>query len=76
MRHLFTNMPGSRRRRLALPLPGLLRSLLSALIVLALPPGAGLALIALASALAWRLPQLLTRLGCRRPRRAPCTGTA
>lgn len=74
MRYLFTNTLDSRWRQLALP--GLLRSLLSSLIVLALPPGAGVALIALASALAWRLPQLLTALACKRARQAPCTGTA
>lgn len=44
---------------------GLLRGLLSLLIVLSLPPGAGVALLGLASALAWRLavflPRVLTR---------------
>lgn len=47
---------------LACPTLGLLRSLLGSLIVLALPPGAGTALIGLATALAWRLPALFPGL--------------
>jgi hypothetical protein len=44
---------------------GVLRGLLHSLIVLALPHGAGLALIALASTLAWRLPVLMSALARR-----------
>lgn len=68
MPDLITNPPGSRKRQLALP--GLLRSLVTALVILALPPGAGVALLGLVTALAWRLPQLLAELACRRPRRS------
>ena len=41
--------------RPASPVPALLRGMLCSLVVLSLPPGAGVALIALASTSCWRL---------------------
>lgn len=55
-RHRF--LPASPRpgyARPASPVPALLRGMLCSLVVLSLPPGAGVALIALVSTSCWRL---------------------
>lgn len=65
MRYILTKAFGPSRQKLTVAALGILRSLLGSLIVLSLPPGAGVALIQLASSLAWRLPVLLPRLARR-----------